>query len=139
VGSINSSTGLYNAPGATGTATIQASTGGVSGNAGVSVIAQSATTATLTAGAVSYHRRYALATLTVQITPPSGAALPTGTVELFYNGSVLASTTIQIVNGVALAQFTVQFTANGTYAFTAEYLGSSSFEASTSNTVAVVV
>ncbi len=43
-----SSTGLYTAPGNTGSATIQASVGAVTGMTSVSVISQSATTSTLT-------------------------------------------------------------------------------------------
>ena len=138
VGSISTS-GLYTAPGNAGTATVQAATGTLSSTARVTVVNQSATTTTLTAGPISYYRRYALETLTVQITPAAGATLPTGTVELFYGGSVLGTATIKIVNGVAMAQFTVQYNANGNYTFSAQYMGTSSFQRSTSNAVTVAV
>ena len=143
VGSVNS-TGLYTAPSGTGTATIQASittTGGTfTGSASVSVVIQSATTTTLSAGPVFYHRRYALSTLTVQVFPPPGSTvLPTGTIDLYYAGSVLGTATIQIVNGIATAQFIIQFNANGIYTFSAQYMGSSSFQGSTSNAVTVIV
>ena len=138
VGSI-STTGLYSAPGGTGTATIQASTGTFSGTASVSVVNQAATITTLTAGPVYYYWGFALATLTVRVTPSSGTVLPTGTVDLFYNGSVLGTATIQVVNGVAIAQFTIEFFYYGDYTFTAQYMGSTSFQGSSSNSVTVAV
>jgi hypothetical protein len=134
-----STAGLYTAPGATGTATIQAKDARFSGSASVSVISQVATTTTLSAGPVYYYGYYALETLTVVIAPSSGTVPPTGTVDLFYGGSVLATATVQIVNGVATAQFNIEYFANGAYSFSAQYLGSSSFQGSTSNTVTVMV
>jgi hypothetical protein len=130
---------LYTAPGSAGTATIRAGSGTFSGAASVAVVTQAATTTTLAAGPVFYFGYFALTTLTVEITPNSGASLPTGTVDLLYNGSVLGSATIQIVNGVAIAQFTVEFFANGNYTFSAQYLGSASFQGSLSNSVTVAV
>jgi hypothetical protein len=44
-----------------------------------------------------------------------------------------------VVNGVAEATFTVEFFARGSFSFTAQYLGSSQFEGSTSNAVTVNV
>lgn len=75
----------------------------------------------------------------MRVWPSSGSITPTGTVELFYNGSVIGTATVQIVNGVAIAQFSVQFTANGSYAFTAEYLGNSNYLASWSKFLTVLV
>ena len=138
VGSI-SSTGLYSAPASAGTATIRASSGTFTAGASVTIVTQTATTTTLSAGPVYYYGYYALETLTVEITPKSGTVLPTGTVDLFYNGAVLTSATIRIINGVAIAQFTIEYTANGDYTFTAQYLGSSSFQGSSSNPTTVVV
>ncbi len=77
--------------------------------------------------------------MTVQIAPAPSGAVPTGTVQLFYGGAVLGTAVIQIVNGVAIAQFSVQFFANGTYTFSAQYLGSASSQPSSSNAVTVVV
>jgi hypothetical protein len=78
-------------------------------------------------------------TFTVVISPASGAVAPGGTVDLFVNGSVLGSATVQVVNGVAEATFTVEFFARGSFTFSAEYLGSSGFQSSTSNAVTVNV
>jgi subtilase family serine protease len=138
IGSI-SNTGLYTAPATTGTATIVASTGSFSGSAAVSVVSQTATSTTILAGPVRYYGYYALETLTIQVTPAAGTVLPTGTVQLFYNGSVLATGTLSVVNGVAVAKITIQYNANGNYTFTAQYLGSSTFLGSTSSPVTVTV
>ena len=48
-------------------------------------------------------------TFTVVINPASGAAVPGGTVDLLVNGRVLGGATVQVVNGVAEATFTVEF------------------------------
>jgi len=99
-----------------------------------------ATTTSLTAGGVVYRRRrLPNVILTVAVTPNSGTVQPGGTVELMYNGSVLGTGTLQIVNGVAVAQFTVQFPASGSYTFSAQYMGSTSFLGSSSNSVTVIV
>jgi hypothetical protein len=66
-------------------------------------------------------------TLTINVTPASGTVLPDGTVELIYNGSVLGTAAIQVVNGVATAQFLVQFPGSGNYTFSAQYTGSTNF------------
>jgi hypothetical protein len=73
------------------------------------------------------------------ITPPSGAVAPDGTVSLIVNGRVLGSATVQVVNGVAEATFTVAFFGPGRFTFSAQYLGSSGFQGSTSNAVTVNV
>jgi hypothetical protein len=52
---------------------------------------------------------------------------------------VLGATTIQIVNGQAVALFQVQFAYYGDYTFTAQYLGSAGFLGSSSNAVTVAV
>ena len=78
-------------------------------------------------------------TFTVVINPASGAVPPGGTVDLLVNGSVLGSATVQDVNGVAEATFTVEFFGTGSFTFTADYLGSSLFQGSASNAVTVNV
>ncbi len=100
-----------------------------------------ATTTTLTAGALTSHgrRRAPTVLMTIQVKPASGSVLPDGTVELMYNGAVLGTGTIQIVNGVATVQFMVQFSGHGNFTFTAAYVGSSSFQGSASNSVSVTV
>jgi Bacterial Ig-like domain (group 3) len=98
------------------------------------------TTTTIKAGPVHYHWfGPATETLTVIITPASGTVAPTGTVELIYNGTVLGTAQVQVVNGVAEAIFTIDYYANGSYTFTAQYLGSGQFQGSTSNPVTVNV
>ena len=103
------------------------------------VTSPSATTTTLTAGRVSYHGWYATARLTVTIRSASGSVPAGGTVELFYNGQVLGTATVQVVNGVATATFNLTFYANGNYTFAAQYMGTSQYQGSTSNAATVVV
>jgi hypothetical protein len=79
-------------------------------------------------------------TFTAVISPTSGAVLPDGTVDLIVNGQILGSATVQVVKGVAEATFTVAFFGPGSFTFSAQYLGSSGFQGSTSsNTVTVNV
>jgi hypothetical protein len=78
-------------------------------------------------------------TFTAVITPASGTVAPGGTVELIVNGQVLGTATVQVVNGVAEAQFTVAFYARGSFTFSAEYMGTSAFQGSTSNAVTINV
>jgi hypothetical protein len=78
-------------------------------------------------------------TFTVAISPASGAVAPDGRVSLLVDGRVLGSATVQVINGVAEATFTVQFFARGSFTFSAQYLGSSLFQASGSNAVTVNV
>jgi hypothetical protein len=92
-------------------------------------------------GHVNRHSRFSppTVTFTAVISPASGAALPGGTVNLLVNGSVLGSATVRVVNGVAEATFTVEFFGPGSFTFSAQYVGSSQFQGSTSNTVTVNV
>jgi hypothetical protein len=78
-------------------------------------------------------------TFTAIINPASGAVAPDGTVNLLVNGRVLGSGTVRVVNGVDEATFTVAFFGPGNFTFTAQYLGSSQFQGSTSNSVTVTV
>jgi hypothetical protein len=78
-------------------------------------------------------------TFTAIISPASGAVEPDGTVKLIVNGRVLGSATVHVVNGVAEATFTVAFFGRGSFNFSAQYLGSSAFQGSTSNSVTVNV
>jgi hypothetical protein len=78
-------------------------------------------------------------TFTVVISPASGTVEPGGTVDLLVNGRVLGGATVQVVNGVAEATFTVAFFGPGSFTFSAQYLGSSQFQGSTSNAVTVNV
>ena len=78
-------------------------------------------------------------TFTVVINPESGVVAPGGTVDLLVDGQVLGSATVQVVDGVAEATFTVEFFGSGNFVFSAEYLGSSQFQGSTSNDVTVNV
>jgi hypothetical protein len=110
--------------------------GSVSGGTGST---DSTTSTTMTVGPVSYHYFYATVRLTIKVSPSSGSTLPTGTVDLMYGGSVLGSANLQLVNGVEEAIFNVAFFANGDYNFTAQYVGNSQFQGSTSNSVTVVV
>jgi hypothetical protein len=100
-----------------------------------------ATTTTLSAGSVHRSRFFGLPTvsLTVTITPTSGTVLPNGTVELLYNGSVLGTAQVHVVNGVETATFNVIFFGSGNFAFTAQYLGNSQFQGSTSNAMTVTI
>jgi hypothetical protein len=98
------------------------------------------TTTSLTAGSVRYHFfSPPTVTLTVTIAPGSGSAVPGGTVALLYNGSVLGTAKVRMVNGVATATFNVMFFGSGDFMFTAQYQGSGQFGASTSSAVTVTV
>ena len=98
-------------------------------------------TTTTLEGRVNRHSRFSppSVTFTAIISPASGYVEPGGTVELLVNGSVLGSATVQVVNGVAEATFTVEFLGTGSFNFSAQYLGSSQFQGSTSNDVTVNV
>ena len=78
-------------------------------------------------------------TFTVVINPASGPVAPDGKVNLIVNGQILGSATVQVVNGVAEATFTVAFFGRGSFTFSAQYLGSSQFQGSTSNALTVNV
>jgi hypothetical protein len=95
-------------------------------------------TASLQAARVIYHPYTPpTATLTVIITPPTGGATPSGNVNILYQGTVIGTATIEVVNGVAQAQYTVTFTAHGQYVFTAQYVGTGQTPIATSNSVTV--
>ena len=98
-------------------------------------------TTTTLQGQVNRHSRFSppTVTFTVVISPASGATAPSGTVNLLVDGSILGSATVRVVNGVAEATFTVEFFGPGSFTFSAQYLGSSAFQASTSNAVTVNV
>jgi hypothetical protein len=97
-------------------------------------------TTTTLHGQVNRHRfGPPTVTFTVVINPTSGTVAPDGTVNLLVNGSVLGRAAVQVVNGVAEATFTVGFFARGSFTFSAQYLGSSLFQRSTSNAVTVNV
>jgi Bacterial Ig-like domain (group 3) len=78
-------------------------------------------------------------TFTAIISPASGAVAPGGRVNLVVNGQVLGSATVQVINGVAEATFTVAFFGRGSFTFDAQYLGSPQFQGSTSNALTVNV
>ncbi len=93
------------------------------------------TTTTLT-GTANRRSFFPSVTLTAIVSP----SVPVGSkVELMYGNSVLATGTVQDVNGVDEVSFTVVFYSPGTYTFTASFMGSGSYAASTSNTVTVTV
>ena len=94
-----------------------------------------ATTTTLV-GTANRHSFYPSVTLTAIVSP----SVPVGSeVELKYGNSVLATGTVRDVNGVDEVSFTVVFYSPGTYTFTASFMGSGQYAASTSNTVTVTV
>src|SRR5262249_40596972 len=89
------------------------------------------TSTTLTAGQVTYSPDYytAYATLTATVTAAGGAAVDGGTVSLIYNGTTIATGTVQIVNGVGTVSFNLQMSSSPYfwyyYHFTAKYSGTS--------------
>ena len=99
------------------------------------------TVSTLVAGPIKRSSWFgpATGTITVFVAPGLGAALPTGTVQLNYNGKTLGTATVKNVNGQAVATFNATFYASGIYNFSAVYSGSSSFAASKTSTVSVQV
>lgn len=104
----------------------------------VSPPVSSGTTTTISAGNVYYYGYYATETLTVTVKPTSGTTQPTGTVTLYYDGQVLGTATLHLVNGVATATFNITYYANGSYPFTAQYGGNSQFSGSTASTTVLV-
>jgi hypothetical protein len=104
-----------------------------------------ATTSTLSAGPVHYYYNgTASVQLTVKVKPASGTVLPGGQVQLIYNGQVLGTGTLQVINGIDEVVFTVTFSSYSQttwdyYTFTASYVGNSQFGANTSNSVTVAV
>lgn len=100
-----------------------------------------ATVATLVAGPVkrSWWQGPATAAIAVVVAPISGTAIPTGTVQLNYNGKLMGTATVKMINGQAVATFNARFYAAGIYNFSAVYSGSSSFAASKASKVSVIV
>ncbi len=99
-----------------------------------------ATTTTITASPVHYSWFSASVVLTVTVRSATGAAVPAGgTVELLYNGAVLATGTVRVVNGVSQVSFAVRFGYYGNYAFSAQYLGGGAYLPSTSSGTTVTV
>jgi hypothetical protein len=98
-------------------------------------------TTTTLQGRVNPRSRFSppTVTFTVIISPASGAVVPDGTVDVVVNGVDLGRVSVQMVNGVAEATFTVAFFQRGSFTFSAQYLGSSQFQGSTSNAVTVNV
>jgi hypothetical protein len=78
-------------------------------------------------------------TFTAIINPASGSVPPGGLVDVIVNGTLLGKATVQVVNGVAEARFTVEFFGPGTFTFTTRFEGTSQFQGSTSNAVTVNV
>lgn len=100
----------------------------------------SVTTTTMTASAVDYQTYNVPAvTLTITITPGSGDVVSGGYVALRYNGQVIGYARVHLVNGVATASFLIGFNGTGDFTFTAQYLGSSQVQGSTSAPVTVTV
>ena len=99
----------------------------------------------LTAGRVHYNRNgTASVALTVTISPASGTVLPSGQVQLIYNGAVLGTGTVSVVRGVAQVTFNIRFSSYSTtswdyYVFSANYIGSTQFGASSSQPLTVAV
>jgi hypothetical protein len=94
-----------------------------------------ATTTTLVS-AVNPHSRQPSVTVTAIVSP----AVPLGSkIELTSGGTVLATGVVQEVNGVDEVIFSVKFYGPGTYTFTAVYLGSGSYQSSTSKPVTITV
>jgi hypothetical protein len=89
-------------------------------------------TSTVLKGSVSG----AAVTLTATVTPASGTAVPTGTVNFIFGGTSLGSATL---NSAGVATFTTTSLPVGNDSITAQYSGDINFQASLSNTVVVDV
>jgi hypothetical protein len=103
-----------------------------------------ATTTSISAGPVRYYYNgTATVKLTVRVSANSGATKPGGQVNLIYNGQVLATGTLQLINGVEQVSFNITFSSYSNYywnyyTFTASYGGSSQFGASSASTTVAV-
>jgi Bacterial Ig-like domain (group 3) len=100
-----------------------------------SITVNAATTSTTTSLVASPHSLTAGQTLTLTAAV-SGTTTPSGTVD-FYNGSTLLGSAT--LNGSGVGAFSTSSLAAGTYSITAQYLGNSSFQASTSSAASVTV
>jgi len=101
-----------------------------------------ATSTTLQASVIrSLTKKHtALVLFTVDVAALSGSTSPNGTVQLIYNGSVIATAQVRNVNnGVAEVSFEASISQSGSYTLTAAYVGNSSFQSSTSGSVTVTV
>ncbi len=100
---------------------------------------QAGTTTRLVAGPVVYHGWFfpPTVTLTAIVSSSAGAIPAGGTVQLLYNGSVIANGKVQVINGIAYAQFTIAFYSYGQFHFTTHYAGSDVSAPSTSNGLTV--
>lgn len=97
-------------------------------------------TVTSLTGTVNPFSRIPTVTFTATVTAESGSALPTGMVEILDGNTVLGTAQIEDIGGVAEVIFTVEFpAAPGVFNISIDYLGNSSFESSTSNTITVTV
>jgi hypothetical protein len=94
-----------------------------------------ATTTSLGATSDPYTRLPTVVlTATVSPTVPNG-----GTVDLLYDGSVISQARVRDIGGVDEVSWIVSFTAVGNYTFSAEYLGSGAYAASTSSALTISV
>jgi hypothetical protein len=93
---------------------------------------------TLSAGPVTYHGWWYPPTVTLTAVV-SGGVQAGGTVELVYAGQVIGTATVQMVGGVAEAQFQVAFGGWGPYSFSAQYAAPGLSAPSPSNDVTVWV
>jgi hypothetical protein len=96
------------------------------------------TTSTLT-GSVVPNSPIPAVSFVDTITVAPGASIPTGTAKVMVNGRVIGTVSIQVVNGVAEAVFTIDFYYRGNYNVTVVYPGDSGHQGSTSNTLTVSV
>jgi hypothetical protein len=76
-------------------------------------------------------------TLTATVTPASGTAIPTGTVDFKDGSTSLGSAAVDATGTATLAN--VQFSTQGTYSLTADYSGDPNFDPSTSAAVSEVI
>jgi hypothetical protein len=76
-------------------------------------------------------------TLTATVTPASGTAIPTGTVDFKDGSTSLGSVAVDAAGTATLTN--VQFATQGTYSLTADYSGDTNFDPSTSAAVSEVI
>jgi len=100
---------------------------------------QVTTTTRLVAGPMVYHGWFSppTVTLTAIVSSSDGSMPAGGTVQLMYNGSVLATGAVQIINGVAQVRFTIAFYGYGPFSFSTQYTGVGTSQSSASNGLTV--
>jgi len=116
IGSVNPVTGVYLAPGAGGSAVVEASSGSVQGTASITVTPPSGPTITQSAAAAPNPVTGTTTDLSVSATDPAGA----GSVTYMWStiSSPLAAVVMFSVNGTNAAQdTTATFSLAGTYTF----------------------